>query len=336
MSEGILVSKPLLTIAIPTYNRATDLSNLLSSLANQVFSESNVELIISDNASTDETSYVVRSFQSQGLHCKYVCNKSNLGADANILQCYDLAAGKYVWIFGDDDLLKPNAIRSVLSHIEDGQEYDLIYVESAPFNGVYVPSHPLRGNSNVAVFVQVESLARYVGPFFTFLSGNIINKARVESIPHRPFEKLLGTHLVQLAWIYSALEHHQRSLVLRDRLVAVQTDNRGGYGLFTVFGTNLKRITDEWITLSKVKQPILNKTILEIYPHYLLPFKRKKLFFDEESPDSILRPAFRDNFRYWFFILPVMKLPVPFDWAWVIITRFINKIDKLTGRYLIR
>jgi len=336
MSEDILVSKPLLTIAIPTYNRAKHLSNLLSSLVKQLLAEPNVELIVSDNASTGETGNIVRKFQVQGLRCRYACNASNLGADANILQCYDLAAGKYVWVFGDDDLLEPNGIRTVLSHIETGQEYDLIYVESMPFDGVYVPSHHARGNSDATVFMRSECLARAVGPFFTFISGNIVNKEKVESTSHKPFRELLGTNLVQLGWIYAALEHHQRSLIIWDKLVAAQTNNTSGYGLFTVFGANLRRLTDEWITSPKVKQPILNKTLLEIYPHHLLPFKRKKSSFDQESADSILRPAFRDNFRYWLFILPIIRLPMPLDWAWVTITRVVNKIDKLTGRYLIR
>jgi abequosyltransferase len=48
-------AKPLLTIAIPTYNRAGYLKELLSILADQLKDEPRVELIISDNASPDET-----------------------------------------------------------------------------------------------------------------------------------------------------------------------------------------------------------------------------------------------------------------------------------------
>ena len=49
------VTKPLLTIAIPTHNRASCLKDLLILLADQVKSEPRIELIISDNASPDET-----------------------------------------------------------------------------------------------------------------------------------------------------------------------------------------------------------------------------------------------------------------------------------------
>ena len=92
------ITKPLLTIAIPTYNRAWCLRELLPVLADQLKDEPRVELIISDNASPDETPSVVQDFVARGLPVRYIRNSQNIGPDANFLQCFEQARGKYVWI----------------------------------------------------------------------------------------------------------------------------------------------------------------------------------------------------------------------------------------------
>src|ERR1035438_10666701 len=110
------ITKPLLTIAIPTYNRAGCLKELLSVLADQLKDEPRVELIISDNASPDETPFVVQDFVSRGLRVRYIRNTQNIGADANFLQCFEQALGKYVWLFSDDDLIVPGGLAKILTY----------------------------------------------------------------------------------------------------------------------------------------------------------------------------------------------------------------------------
>ena len=91
MTQSRLSSeRPLLTIAIPTYNRSESLALLLEILAPQLDGESRVELVISDNASSDDTSAVVASFQNRGLKLIYSRNETNLGADANFVRCLDI------------------------------------------------------------------------------------------------------------------------------------------------------------------------------------------------------------------------------------------------------
>ena len=83
--------RPLLTIAIPTYNRSACLAQLLEALAPQLMGESRVELIVSDNASPDDTSAVVAAFRDKGFALNYSRNETNIGADANFIKCFELA-----------------------------------------------------------------------------------------------------------------------------------------------------------------------------------------------------------------------------------------------------
>src|ERR1700751_3880179 len=105
-----------LTIAIPTYNRASCLGELLSALADQLQNEPRVELMISDNASPDATSQVVQDFMLRGLNIRYIRNTQNIGADANFLQCFEQARGKYVWLLSDDDLIVPGGIAKIVRY----------------------------------------------------------------------------------------------------------------------------------------------------------------------------------------------------------------------------
>src|SRR5665647_1822946 len=89
-------SQKLLTIAIPTYNRAEYLNTCLSHITLQLNSyESLVEVIVSDNCSSDNTLDVVHSYLEKGFNIRYIRNESNLGADNNIVNCMILSTGKY-------------------------------------------------------------------------------------------------------------------------------------------------------------------------------------------------------------------------------------------------
>ena len=88
MSEQPSPTRPFLTIAIPTYNRAGCLRELLSGLTHQLEIEPRVELMISDNASPDETRAVVEEFIAGGTQMRYIRTPQNIGADANFLQCF--------------------------------------------------------------------------------------------------------------------------------------------------------------------------------------------------------------------------------------------------------
>ena len=77
-------NKSLLSICIPTYNRAKILEVTLKRIIGQINELDNrnlVSLFISDNASTDNTQEVVQRFARQEVHIEYHCNEKNLGPD---------------------------------------------------------------------------------------------------------------------------------------------------------------------------------------------------------------------------------------------------------------
>lgn len=117
------MNKPLLSICIPTYNRAGYLGRCLESiriqLAGNDFLDKSVEIVISDNCSPDNTSSVVENYKKYFHNIRYSVNEKNLGFDLNVLAAVKNATGKYCWYMGDDDIIVNGAIGFVSDHLKN-------------------------------------------------------------------------------------------------------------------------------------------------------------------------------------------------------------------------
>lgn len=126
----------LLTVALPTYNRSNFLVRALNSILSQY--DDRVEVLVSDNASTDDTQKIVEDFKLKNPKINYVRNKENIGPDANFLQCYRLAHGKYILLLGDDDLIVENSLVKLLEFIETSDsQCALIFLNHVFFEKEY-------------------------------------------------------------------------------------------------------------------------------------------------------------------------------------------------------
>lgn len=105
-------ARPKVTIAIPTFNRAAYLRQAVDSALAQTYA--NIEVLISDNASTDETSMLLESLVDSRV--RIVRQNENIGMMANWNACLALASGEYFLMLSDDDLLDPAAIETMVAH----------------------------------------------------------------------------------------------------------------------------------------------------------------------------------------------------------------------------
>ncbi len=328
--------RPLLTIAIPTYNRSGFLRQLLDSLGEQVRNEPRVEVIVSDNASTDDTASLIDERQRLGFRMTYLRNAQNVGPDANFLQCFESASGKYVWIIGDDDALLPGSVEHVLEYL-CRDEYDLAYV--SPIGYAEVASAQQRRNfrKGVRIYTDPVLFVKRVHIFMTLISCNIINKDRVATVAHEPFSKLIDSNLIQLGWTFTALRAHQKSLYFERPIVSYRTGNTGGYGVCRVFGATLRQVTEEWLDVPKLNQLILNATLQRFLPYCLMAANQESHGgFQQEDAHALLSSVFRSNFRYWFFDYPIIVLPRVLASLWTQMLRVINRIDRAFGYPLLR
>jgi len=115
-----------LTIAIPTYNGEATIGSTLDSVVSQA--EEGVEIVVSDNASTDKTVEIIHEYLLKYSSLHYFCNEKNLGVDHNINLAVQRSKGEYVWLLGDDDEIAAGGIRKVLDVLQNNNDLAAIYV----------------------------------------------------------------------------------------------------------------------------------------------------------------------------------------------------------------
>lgn len=113
----------LLTIAIPTYNRNQILLENLNHLLSQVTDE--CRIIILDNCSDTPVDQTLGAALGDLLawRIEVIRNRTNIGANANILRCFELCETEWLWVLGDDDKPMPDAVRTILDAIRERGEY---------------------------------------------------------------------------------------------------------------------------------------------------------------------------------------------------------------------
>lgn len=114
---------PLVSIGLPTYNRASCLSRTLESLLAQ--SCRNFELIISDDASADGTEKLCREYAKRDSRIRYFRQKKNLGVKGNFYFVFSQARGEYFMRAGDDDWWARDCVEKLVRALEGRPEYVL-------------------------------------------------------------------------------------------------------------------------------------------------------------------------------------------------------------------
>src|SRR5271157_4371421 len=114
----------LLSICIPTYNRALFLDQLLKSIESNIAGfEDLVEVVISNNAGTDTTSEVVSRYRETIPHMRYYQQETCLlPGEIHFYFVASQGRGKYIWIIGDDDCINENAIKMVVERLHKGPD----------------------------------------------------------------------------------------------------------------------------------------------------------------------------------------------------------------------
>ncbi len=325
--------RPLLTIAIPTYNRSRNLEQLLGSLMPQALSEGRVEVLVSDNCSTDDTPAVVARFRQAGWDLVSIRNEVNIGADANFLQCFEKGSGKYVWIFGDDDFIAPGGLAKVVALLADN-DYSLAYVSPYGFTGDYIPQNlPDKLGRTAEKLPDGLELARRAGTMIAFISAMIVNKNHYYANQRQDLRTFVGTNLLQLGFICPLLGCDAPTLFIWDKLVAGRAGNSSGWGVCEIFGVKLERILKATLAgRPDVAAQLRNFSLRAWFPDRIIEIRKGTAgVLVKEDFRSVLEPMYKNNWRYWACVYPLTMLPLGAARVWYASLRFVNRVLRTTS-----
>ena len=109
-------SSPSVSIGMPVYNGEKYVEEAIQSHLDQTYSD--FELILTDNASTDHTEEICRSYAAKDSRVKYHRNPQNLGVAGNFRRGFELAVGRYFRWSPSDDLVSPNLLQRAVEILD--------------------------------------------------------------------------------------------------------------------------------------------------------------------------------------------------------------------------
>jgi glycosyltransferase involved in cell wall biosynthesis len=331
---------PLLTICVPTYNRADCLEDLLRTLRTELQGlQGQVRLIVGDNGSTDRTPEVTRAFAQDMPDMLVLRHERNLGPDENFCRCITEVSSEYFWIIGDDDLPRPGLIAAMLRLLPSARP-DLVYINSKDMEALTEADFiPLRDTELDAAELDREAFARLIHVGMTFVSGCILRR---EHAPDAALRRFTATHLVQLGWVFPALARGRRFMHVRVPAVFATAAGRGSYAVLRVFGDNFQRIAREVFSADRqarhVGELIVSRTSIFYLPSVVWSFRQATLgeFDYSERVSVAMRPQLGRSLIYRLLIQPLEALPALPAHALFklghLVGRFVSLYDRLHSR----
>ena len=134
---NILINNPLVSVVMATFNGGRFLSSQLHSICNQSYS--NIEIIISDDCSSDRTQEIIKEFAEKDKRIRYSLNESNIGLNKNFEKAILMAKGSFIAISDQDDIWKTSKIEEQLRLFKDEETVlthsaSLLFSELPPEN----------------------------------------------------------------------------------------------------------------------------------------------------------------------------------------------------------
>lgn len=282
----------LLSICIPTYNRKEYLRNTLDSIVSQdIFVNTyDVNIVISDNASSDGTDELVEGYISRFPDkIIYHRNDNNIGF-ANFERVLSIANGQYLKLNNDTLHFKSGTLQKMLDYIKANLE-----TENILFWG--------NGNKNIknnlTTYSDINAFVSGVSYFNTWIGSFGIWKKDFELVK-TIFEEKNYTEIPQTFILFQFLENNRNITCVNDSLFeSICPDKKGGnYNVAEVFGENYLNLLNDYCEKNLLSDKVYKeekKLLLKFINHY---------YFDIDNMYNFKKTGyFRYLLKYYFYNL---------------------------------
>ncbi len=249
--------QPVLTIAIPTYNRKDKLEMCLQHILEETKNSDAIEILVSDNCSTDGTEEFMREFIVRHSEINYWRNSENLGADRNFLNCYERAIGDYILLLGDDDMLLPGSIEQILVSIKKNPV--AIFLNTSELTD----TNPLRSTSpqikeqGELIFDDRNKILEIIGIFITFMSSFVLRTDLVRAIPNK--EQYIGSYFIQSHIALKTMENDGIYILNTYNCLAESSNETVDYDLYYVWFESYHKLLTTTALESGFSREMLDK-----------------------------------------------------------------------------
>lgn len=261
--------RPILSICIPTYNRAEYLQRVLKGICDQV-SSTKVEVVISDNCSTDTTAWVVEEFRRKySGPVIYNRNERNV-YDGNFKIALSLATGEYLKLHNDTATLQQGAIDRMLRLIDEAKTEGRL-----PYFTDGLCSTKRCMVDNVDEFIQKTSYCN------TWIAAFGIWREMRERV-FKVMASSVDSKLTQSYALLDCVKTGTKLLVCGDKLWKVMpVQKKGGYNVAEVFGNNYIKLLKEYVATGDLSIRTYRRelrSLCKFINHYYFDLKHEFAF----------------------------------------------------------
>ena len=255
------MAERLLSICVPTFNRAAILKDTIDSYVNDPAFDERVEIVISDNCSTDPTMSVVSEYTGRYGNIRYNRLPENIGADMNMCTVLSMGEGLYLKLMNDTAMMKPGVLKGMLEKLETakGTQEPLFFYQNIPF---------LNSDRTVSCS-DLNDLVSNVSFHITWISNFGIWRNRFESMDDK--NRLAHLLFPQTDWTLRLVSRAQCAKIhFGDFYRLAELKSKGGYNFFQVFGINYLSLYDEYLKRRSLRHDVYRTEKYRLFRYYLL------------------------------------------------------------------
>ncbi len=312
---------PLLSICIPTYKRSKYLIETIKSIVeSDGFNENDVEIVISDNCSTDDTSEIIKEWTDKYKNIRYFKRSVPTEfADRNFIEALSLGSGEYLKLNNDIVGFKQDTLKIILSKIKENIDtkepvffHSLIHNQiSKNLNKLFKLKEPLKEFhfNNIDDFINTISTAS------TWIANFGCWKEHFESIGNK--DKFLYNQFMQVDWTLDILNKYKRATVyIKNFYNPFRIKKEGTVDAFNVHGKKYLEIYEYYLnngliskkSYEKEKRKVLIKVLI---PMLALNLTSKNHFFKATGFFDFIKD-YKTNIYMYFAILIELPLCIIF------------------------
>lgn len=200
--------KPVFSICIPNYNYANYIGQTIQSVLDQTYPD--YEIVVVDNASTDNSIQVVELFHSERI--RLFRNEYNVGFAPNLDRAATQARNPFIIMLSSDDLMRPTALEEyarIIERLNDAAEHALIVsaIDVIDGQGQFIERHTRQDYYDLAP--ESEMTARFSDPAVEAFQGLTVFRQVFPrmSVPGHFCSTLYSHRLYERVGGYSSLNH---------------------------------------------------------------------------------------------------------------------------------
>jgi len=291
----------LLSICIPTYNRGEILHKTLEIYINDPAFDERVEIVISDNCSTDQTEELVKNYLIKYKNIKYNRLPENIGAELNINTVVSMGSGLYLKLMNDSVTMRPGVLKSML---------DILSSEKNEMKAVFFYQNISFLHSDEIVYCSsIDDLVSNVSFWITWIANFGVWRKDFDLLTDK--DRLAHLQFTQTDWTIRLINRDRGSkFFFGNYYITAELDSKGGYNVFKTFGINYLSLYDEYLKSNSLRKKTFNTEKYRLFRYFIVAWyqiliisKDKKYVFEKKDANKILMENFKYKPYFYFGIL---------------------------------